>query len=604
MKRTAILGICLTALVACAAWAPNASAYNNHSSCRNCHTITYDNARHAFHRGATADFGVSCDICHDNSQVANSCAVCHDAVPLQTRHINNYDGSCAGCHSGLAETNCSDGTDNNNNRLTDCADTDCDGIQFLDQVTTCGEGACESTGNWECRNGGQFDTCQPGSPAAEGPFGNASCSDGIDNDCDGTTDASDSDCVVQEETCDDGTDNNGNGLVDCADPQCDGFGFNDVTNCGVGACASTGSTVCQDGGAVDTCQPGPAGDEGPYGDPSCSDDIDNDCNNQTDDADTNCQPGPETCDNNIDDNGNGLVDCADPQCDGFTGQPASCTTSLPGICSAGTVSCDLGETFCDQDNQAVTEGPFTSPTCNDGLDNDCDELTDGNDPECIAPDPEPFCGDGNLDAGEQCDDGNNVDGDGCEGDCTLTPDPEPFCGDGNLDAGEQCDDGNNVDGDGCEGDCTLTPDPEPFCGDGNLDAGEQCDDGNNVDSDGCSSTCQNEVCGNGNEVTITEAEYNRGDEKLHIKGRAASGTTLTIINSDSGKVLAEGIRVREGKWEAEIEHVGSALLSVSVISTNGCVVNHEFKTETKNRGDRYERHRNSRRERRYNRSND
>jgi cysteine-rich repeat protein len=32
---------------------------------------------------------------------------------------------------------------------------------------------------------------------------------------------------------------------------------------------------------------------------------------------------------------------------------------------------------------------------------------------------------------------------------------EPFCGDDNVDPGEQCDDGNNVDGDGCESDCTL-----------------------------------------------------------------------------------------------------------------------------------------------------
>lgn len=32
---------------------------------------------------------------------------------------------------------------------------------------------------------------------------------------------------------------------------------------------------------------------------------------------------------------------------------------------------------------------------------------------------------------------------------------EPFCGDGNIDPGEQCDDGNNIDGDGCSADCTF-----------------------------------------------------------------------------------------------------------------------------------------------------
>ena len=32
---------------------------------------------------------------------------------------------------------------------------------------------------------------------------------------------------------------------------------------------------------------------------------------------------------------------------------------------------------------------------------------------------------------------------------------EPYCGDGNLDPGEQCDDGNNVSGDGCSSVCTT-----------------------------------------------------------------------------------------------------------------------------------------------------
>ena len=63
---------------------------------------------------------------------------------------------------------------------------------------------------------------QEGNPFAEGPYGDSSCSDNIDNDCDGSTDANDPDCIAPPETCDDGIDNNGNGLVDCADPQCDG----------------------------------------------------------------------------------------------------------------------------------------------------------------------------------------------------------------------------------------------------------------------------------------------------------------------------------------------------------------------------------------------
>ncbi len=69
--------------------------------------------------------------------------------------------------------------------------------------------------------------------------------------------------------------------------------------------------------------------------------------------------------------------------------------------------------------------------------------------------PVASCGDGNLDFGELCDDGNVDARDGCEADCTLTP--APVCGDGFIDDNEVCDDGNLMPGDGCEADCTLTP---------------------------------------------------------------------------------------------------------------------------------------------------
>jgi cysteine-rich repeat protein len=101
--------------------------------------------------------------------------------------------------------------------------------------------------------------------------------------------------------------------------------------------------------------------------------------------------------------------------------------------------------------------------------------------------PPPVCGDGRLDAGEACDDGNTANGDGCSATCCVEP-PPPACGDGHIDAGETCDDGNTVDGDGCSATCCVEP-PPPVCGDGNLDAGEVCDDGNNIDGDGCSADC-------------------------------------------------------------------------------------------------------------------
>jgi cysteine-rich repeat protein len=61
------------------------------------------------------------------------------------------------------------------------------------------------------------------------------------------------------------------------------------------------------------------------------------------------------------------------------------------------------------------------------------------------------------------------------------------CGNGVVEPPELCDDGNLVDGDGCDSNCTPTG-----CGNGIVTAGEQCDDGNTVSGDCCSATCMNE----------------------------------------------------------------------------------------------------------------
>jgi cysteine-rich repeat protein len=97
------------------------------------------------------------------------------------------------------------------------------------------------------------------------------------------------------------------------------------------------------------------------------------------------------------------------------------------------------------------------------------------------------CGDGIVDIGEACDDGNKDDTDGCLSTCALAR-----CGDGKVQAGvEQCDDGNADSSDGCV-ECKPA-----VCGDGFVQAGvEQCDDGNANSSDGCIE-CKPAVCGDG-----------------------------------------------------------------------------------------------------------
>ncbi|MBU0975699.1 DUF4215 domain-containing protein, partial [Patescibacteria group bacterium] len=54
----------------------------------------------------------------------------------------------------------------------------------------------------------------------------------------------------------------------------------------------------------------------------------------------------------------------------------------------------------------------------------------------------------------ECDDGNTTNGDGCSSVCLIETE-EPYCGDGNIDQGEQCDDGNTEDGDGCSSVCEF-----------------------------------------------------------------------------------------------------------------------------------------------------
>ncbi len=65
------------------------------------------------------------------------------------------------------------------------------------------------------------------------------------------------------------------------------------------------------------------------------------------------------------------------------------------------------------------------------------------------------CGNGVLERGEICDDGNLTNGDGCEASCVATP--AAVCGNGIQEANEACDDGNQANNDGCEANCTQTP---------------------------------------------------------------------------------------------------------------------------------------------------
>ncbi len=157
-------------------------------------------------------------------------------------------------------------------------------------------------------------------------------------------------------------------------------------------------------------------------------------------------------------------------------------------------------------------------------------------PGTACPVREDICGDWMLrptDGGEQCDDGNTANGDGCDANCTLTR-----CGNGIVTAGEQCDDGNTTDGDGCDANCAITA-----CGNGILTAGEQCDDGNTIDGDGCDHTCAPTGCGNG---TVTGSEQCDDGNTIDGDGcdagctmsRCGNGVVTGFEQCDDGNAVA------------------------------------------------------------------
>jgi cysteine-rich repeat protein len=163
-------------------------------------------------------------------------------------------------------------------------------------------------------------------------------------------------------------------------------------------------------------------------------------------------------------------------------------------CDFGTITNGTAGSNC-----AATCQIITPAQCGDGKVDASEECDDGNlrdfdgcSAQCRVETGE--CGDGVLQRGfgEQCDLGarNGLTGALCDATChRLTP---PRCGDGAVnDSNEQCDLGSqnrNTQGSLCLKNCLL-----PSCGDGIRGNGEQCDDGNLFAFDGCDATCQVEI---------------------------------------------------------------------------------------------------------------
>ena len=138
------------------------------------------------------------------------------------------------------ETSCSDGLDNDCDGDTDGADTDCGGTCTDGNTQLCPlqDGVC--SGSQTTCSGGTFPACDyseiTGYEATE-----SICDDGLDNDCDGSTDSSDTDCAPVS-SCD-GTWDFGN---EDEGVECDGG-----TNCQADCTCETNYIPDENGG----CEP-------------------------------------------------------------------------------------------------------------------------------------------------------------------------------------------------------------------------------------------------------------------------------------------------------------------------------------------------------------
>lgn len=212
-----------------------------------------------------------------------------------------------------------------------------------------------------------------------------------------------------------------------------------------------------------------------------------------------------------------------------------------------------------------------------------------------------ICGNGLLDAGEACDDGNRVPGDGCDATCTISAGFEcgdgspsycsPICGDGLVVGDETCDDVNDLAGDGCLGcqtergyTCTQNVGGETqctaLCGDGIIlqRAGEACDDGNLFGGDGCSASCEPEpgfCCDPAAGYCIPQSQFSSEmSSAIEIVDGEYDGT-LDSMSCIEVEVTSPGScnfgSVDDMRLELSIDHPRVGELTIKLMSPSGLV---------------------------------
>lgn len=408
--------------------------------------------------------------------------------------------------------------------------------------------------------------------------GKAEVCDGVDNDCDKNTDEG---CVCVDsdkdgyDTCGTGELGDDGKAEDCNDKAwerspgaveiCDGVDNDcDETSDEGGVCCSD-----NDGDTYDACSVGAEGDDGKVldcddaswfmnpGAPETCDNYDNNCNGQKDekcdeDGDGYCSrlirfynyPVSACPKTNIanDSFGNdcgetdfnvnpGVVEKCngiDDDCDAITDENCSCVNSRTQTCGIDTGACRVGSQTCANGTWGTCAGEIVAVTeiCSDNIDNDCDGQTDEGCSSCADNDKDGF---DNCAIGTSGDDGKVID-------CN---DNEVWSNPGGVETCDSVD--NNCSGvkdEGCD------DDRDGFCDNAMklYSSNSMCPStvftGNDMNGNDCNDTNLNvnpsktEVCGNSvddNCVSGVDEGCGQSDMKLVLNYPAE-----TVIKQDSG----------------------------------------------------------------------